>query len=59
MNPEAALQYREQIEAFRRRHRTGPVTLLFTDIVGSTPIKQALGDRDGVALVQHHHALAR
>jgi class 3 adenylate cyclase len=33
--------------------------MLFTDIVGSTQIKEQLGDRDGVALIQQHHALVR
>jgi TolB-like protein/class 3 adenylate cyclase/Tfp pilus assembly protein PilF len=48
-----------RLEAFGRRHRTGLVTLLFSDIVGSTQLKQSLGDRDGVALLQRHHALVR
>ncbi len=59
MNPETALQHREQVEAFRRRHRTGLVTLLFTDIVGSTALKQALGDREALGRIQQHHALVR
>jgi adenylate cyclase len=37
----------------------GLVTLLFTDLVGSTALKQQLGDRPGVALVHEHHALVR
>ena len=48
MTAEMALGYRERVEEFRRRHRTGLVTLLFTDIVGSTKLKQTLGDREGV-----------
>ena len=59
MNLQMALDHRSQVEEFRRKHRTGLVTLLFTDIVGSTQIKQALGDRQGVALIQQHHALVR
>lgn len=39
--------------------RTGLLALLFTDIVGSTQIKETLGDRDGVALIQRHNALVR
>lgn len=35
------------------------VTLLFTDLVGSTALKQSLGDRAGVAAVQEHHSLVR
>ena len=31
-----ALQHRAQVEEFRRKHRTGLLTLVFTDIVGST-----------------------
>ena len=35
------------------------VALLFTDMVGSTQLKQDLGDHDGLALIQRHHALVR
>ena len=59
MDLERALQHRAQVEEFRRKHRTGLVTLVFTDIVGSTQLKTALGDREGVALIQTHHALVR
>lgn len=34
-------------------------TILFTDMVGSTKLKQTLGDRDAVALMHHHHAVVR
>jgi len=33
--------------------------LLFTDLVGSTILKQELGDHEAVALIQRHHALVR
>ncbi|MSU35721.1 MAG: hypothetical protein EXS36_11560 [Pedosphaera sp.] len=59
MDLQIPLGHRAQIEAFQRRHRVGLVTLLFADIVGSTQIKQQLGDREGVALIQRHHALVR
>jgi len=59
MDPQSVVQGHAQVEAFSRRHRTGLVTLLFTDIVGSTQLKQALGDQGGVALIQRHHALVR
>lgn len=39
--------------------RSSVVTLLFTDVVGSTALKQQLGDRAGVRLVEEHHALVR
>ncbi|MGA2867310.1 MAG: adenylate/guanylate cyclase domain-containing protein [Verrucomicrobiota bacterium] len=40
-------------------HDRGLVTLLFSDVVGSTALKQALGDRAGVALLQQHHEQTR
>lgn len=52
-------QHRAQVEEFRQKHKTALLTLLFTDIVGSTKIKQQLGDRDGVAVMGNHHALVR
>lgn len=39
--------------------QTGVVTLLFTDIVSSTALKQRLGDKAGSALIQQHRALVR
>ena len=59
MNSVHASERHAQVEAFSRRHRTGLVTLLFSDIVGSTQLKQTLGDQTGVALMQRHHALVR
>ncbi len=41
------------------KQRTGLFTLLFTDVVGSTELKAALGDQPGVALIQAHHAIIR
>lgn len=41
------------------RPSTGLVTLVFTDVVGSTALKQRLGDRAGTALLQEHHRLVR
>jgi len=35
---ERTSQHRAQVEEFRRKHRTGLVTLLFTDIVGSAAL---------------------
>src|SRR5438105_3449595 len=42
-----------------RKPRTGLVTLLFTDMVGSTALKQQLGDQGGAALFRKHHQLVR
>ncbi len=41
------------------RSQTGVVTLLFTDIVSSTALKQRLGDKAGAALIQQQRALVR
>ncbi len=46
-------------EELQGRQRTGLVTLMFTDLVGSTQLKADLGDRAGVGLIQSHHALVR
>jgi serine/threonine protein kinase/class 3 adenylate cyclase len=48
-----------EVEDFRRRQRTGLVTLLFTDIIGSTQLKQTLGDAHAVKLIQQHHSAVR
>ena len=51
MDLKIALDHRAQVEQFRHKYRPGLVTLLFTDMVGSTKLNQALGDRDAVALM--------
>ena len=47
---------RARVEEFRRRHRTGLLTLVFTDLVGSTAFEQSLGDR---AISRAHDRLPR
>ena len=47
------------VEAFGRSHLAGLVTLLFTDMVDSTALKQKLGDHAGAVLLQQHHRLVR
>src|SRR2546422_792953 len=59
MNPPIAPDPRARVEEFRRKHRIGLVTLLFTDIVGSTKLKQVLGDHEAISLIQRHHAIVR
>ncbi|MEA3208186.1 MAG: serine/threonine protein kinase, bacterial [Chthoniobacter sp.] len=59
MDPLAALNCRAQVEDFQRRHRSKLVTMLFSDIVGSTKLKQILGDRGAIEAIQAHHALFR
>ena len=59
MDPRIALDRRAQVEEFQRRHRTSLVTMLFSDIVGSTKLKQTAGDRDAIDAIQKHHAVFR
>lgn len=59
MDFQVALEHRARVEEFQRQHRIGLLTLLFTDLVGSTKLKQDLGDRRAVALIQAHHAVVR
>jgi serine/threonine-protein kinase len=59
LNPNIALQRRDKVEEFRRKHRIGLLTLLFTDIVGSTKLKQTLGDTQAVQVIRRHHAALR
>jgi WD40 repeat protein/serine/threonine protein kinase/class 3 adenylate cyclase len=47
------------MEEFRRQQRSGILVLLFTDMVGSTKLKQDLGDQQAVAIVRQHHATIR
>jgi hypothetical protein len=41
------------------RYKTGLSTILFTGFVGSTALKQQVGDRTGASLIQHHEGLVR
>jgi serine/threonine protein kinase/class 3 adenylate cyclase/tetratricopeptide (TPR) repeat protein len=59
MSQEPAHELEAQLEEFQRRHRLGLITILFTDIVGSTRLKQELGDQQAVFLIQRHRALVR
>ncbi len=45
--------------ALNPERQSGVVTLLFTDVVGSTALKQRLGDKAGLELLQRHHELLR
>lgn len=54
-----ALANRSKVDHFLQKHRIGLLTLLFTDLVGSTKLKQELGDRAAVALIRQHHELVR
>jgi class 3 adenylate cyclase len=49
-----AIERRAKVEEFQRKHRAGLLTLLFTDIVDSTKLKQTFGDREAVPVIQRH-----
>jgi class 3 adenylate cyclase/CHASE2 domain-containing sensor protein len=59
MDLTVALKRQAQVTAFQRRHRVALLTLVFTDIVGSTRLKQELGDQTAMRLLQRHHAVVR
>ncbi|MDQ7778216.1 MAG: protein kinase [Planctomycetota bacterium] len=50
---------RDKVEVFRKKHRTSLLALLFSDMVGSTWLKQELGDAKAVALIQRHAEIVR
>lgn len=52
-------EQRLQVQEFQRKHRIGLLTLFFSDIVGSTELKQRWGDPEAIAMIQGHHALVR
>jgi class 3 adenylate cyclase len=54
-----AIERRAKVEEFQRKHRTGLLTLLFTDIVDSTKLKQTFGDREAIPVIQRHHTMIR
>ena len=43
----------------KKKEQTGPVTVLFTDIVGSTAMTQALGDAGAQNVVRAHNRVVR
>ncbi len=53
------METRAQVEEFRRKHRTGLVTLVFTDLVDSVALRRQLGDQAGTSLLQAHRQLVR
>ena len=61
MNPEEHLESGSNVGSGpgEAMPKAGLLTLVFTDLVGSTALKERLGDRAGVALVQEHHGVVR
>lgn len=49
----------ERSSSSANERRLAERTLVFTDIVGSTQLKQVLGDREGTQRILRHHAEAR
>jgi WD40 repeat protein/serine/threonine protein kinase/class 3 adenylate cyclase len=56
--PDAAPD-RARVEEFRRKHHTGLVTLVFTDLVDSVALRRHLGDQAATTLLQTHRQLVR
>jgi len=52
-------EHRKRIEEFRARHKTGVLTLVFTDMVGSTELKRLLGDAHGTAMIEQQQNVVR
>jgi tetratricopeptide (TPR) repeat protein/class 3 adenylate cyclase/TolB-like protein len=50
---------REALENFQRKHHLGQLTVVFTDIVASTDLRQMLGDLAAQALMKAHHDRVR
>jgi class 3 adenylate cyclase len=58
MLPQVSTEQRTKAELFGRQRLTGLVTLLFTDMVDSTALKQRLG-RQSFEVFEKHHQLVR
>jgi len=56
-NLDQLLRQRAEVDELLRRHHT-PITVLFTDIVGSTAYFERYGDIAGVAMLHRHETLA-
>jgi WD40 repeat protein/class 3 adenylate cyclase/tRNA A-37 threonylcarbamoyl transferase component Bud32 len=59
MTPEAAAPQSEQVAAFFQKHRTGLVTLVFTDVVDSVALLSRLGDQAGATFMQRRRQVIR
>jgi WD40 repeat protein/serine/threonine protein kinase/class 3 adenylate cyclase len=59
MIPDSATARPEQVAAFFQKHRTGLITLVFTDLVDSTVLLRQLGDQGGATFMQRRRQLIR
>jgi len=54
-----ALDHRARVEEFRRKHRTGLVTLVFADLVDSVALRRQLGVQAGTSLLHARLKIVR
>lgn len=54
MNAEPIQHRHGRLDDFQRKHRTGLVPLVFTDLVNSVALRRQLGDQAGTSLLQPH-----
>ena len=59
MTPQPVPAQDERLGEFQRKLRAGLVTLVFTDMVGSTARKHDLGDRVSAEVFRQHHQIVR
>jgi serine/threonine-protein kinase len=52
-------EQRQAVEEFRRRHRTGVLALLFTDVERSTALRGEMGEMPASALLERHGVTIR
>lgn len=59
LTPQKSADVRTRVEKFRRKHRTSLLTLFFSDLEGSTRLKQEFGDERAIELMKTHEAVVR
>jgi serine/threonine-protein kinase len=59
MPPDSPVPQPEQVAAFFQKHRTGLVTLVFTDLVDSTALLHQLGDQAGASFLRRRRQILR
>jgi WD40 repeat protein/serine/threonine protein kinase/class 3 adenylate cyclase len=59
MTPESAGPRPESVAAFFQKHRTGFLTIVFTDLVDSTALMERLGNQAGATYMQRRRQVVR
>src|SRR5215831_14370597 len=59
MTPDSPVPQPEQVAAFFKKHPTGLVTLVLTDLVDSTALLRQLGDQAGATFLQRRRQILR